>query len=139
MNARFNNNLRQGLLSRRNKIASILENLEFREVEIRVRTLGHEDKLELNRLSSLDSLDDWYHRELIELDNALARLDKGDFGMCLGCGSQIDPNWLEVFPEGEFCRNCEELEKMDGAWLRRLARAAFEVIYGIGDRAIAVW
>ena len=49
MNARFNNNLRQGLLSRRNKIAAILENLEFREVEMRVRTLGHEDKLELDR------------------------------------------------------------------------------------------
>jgi RNA polymerase-binding transcription factor DksA len=111
MNATFDHNLRQGLLSRRNKLASILENLEFREVEMRVRTLGHEDKLELNRLSSLDSLDNWYHRELIEVDNALARIDKGDFGMCLGCGSQIDPNWLEVFPEGEFCRNCEELRK----------------------------
>lgn len=111
MNARFHNTLRQGLLSRRNKIAAILENLEFREVELRVRTLGHEDKLELNRLSSLDSLDDWYHRELIELDNALARIEKGDFGICLGCGAQIEPNWLDAFPEGEFCRNCEELRK----------------------------
>jgi DnaK suppressor protein len=111
MNATVDINLRQGLLSRRNKLALILENLEFREVEMRVRTLGHGDKLELNRLSSLDSLDNWYHRELIEVDNALARIDKGDFGMCLGCGSQIDPNWLEVFPEGEFCRNCEGLRK----------------------------
>ena len=111
MNTAFGNNVRQGLLSRRNKIASILENLEFREVEMRVRTLGQEEKLELNRLSMLDSLDDWYHRELNQVDNALARIDKGNFGMCLGCGSAIDPNWLEVFPEGEFCRNCENLRR----------------------------
>ena len=111
MNAAFGNNTRQGLLSRRNKLASILENLEFQEMEMRVRTLGQEEKLELNRLSMLDSLDGWYHRELIEVDNALARLDKGDFGMCLGCGSAIDPNWLKVFPEGEFCRNCEDMKR----------------------------
>lgn len=111
MNPAFGTNLRQELLSRRNKIASILENLEFREVEMRFRTLGQAEKLELNRLGMLDCLDDWYRRELIEVDNALARIDKGDFGMCLGCGSQIDPNWIVAFPEGEFCRNCEDMKK----------------------------
>jgi len=111
MNAAFENILRQRLLMRRNELASILKNIEFRELEMRVRTLEHEDKLELNRLSSLDSLDDWYHGELIEVDNALARIEKGDFGMCLGCGSPIEPNWLDVCPEGEFCRNCEKLRK----------------------------
>ena len=112
MNAVFDNNgRRQELLSRRNKIVSILENLEFQEVKMRVRTLGQEEKIELTRLSMLDSLDDWYRRELIDLDNTLARLEKGNFGMCLGCGSAIDPNWLEAFPETEFCRNCENLKK----------------------------
>ena len=111
MNALIGSNVRQRLLSRRNKIASILENLEVREVEMRVRTPGHQEKLGLNRLTMLDSLDDWYHRELIEVDNALARIDKGNFGSCLGCGSELDPNWLEVFPEGEFCRNCEDMKK----------------------------
>ena len=38
---------------------SILENLEFREVEMRFRTLGQAEKLELNRLGMLDCLDDW--------------------------------------------------------------------------------
>ena len=111
MNALIGYNLRQRLLSRRSKIASVLENLEYREVEMRVRTLGREEKFELNRLTMLDSLDDWYHRELIEVDNALARIDKGNFGSCLGCGSELDPNWLEVFPEREFCRQCEDIKK----------------------------
>ena len=111
MNPVVDNNVRQELLSRRNKIVSILENLEFLEVKMRVRTLGQEEKIEPTRLSMLDSLDNWYRRELIELDNTLARLEKGNFGMCLGCGSVIDPNWLSSFPEAEFCRNCENLKK----------------------------
>ncbi|HET7003913.1 MAG TPA: hypothetical protein VFK65_00370 [Candidatus Binatia bacterium] len=111
MNPTFGTNLRQELLSRRNRIAAILDNLEFREVEMRFRTLGQEHKIELDRLGMLDSLDDWYRRELTEVDNALARIDKGNFGTCLGCGSQIDPNWIEAVPEGEFCRNCEDMKK----------------------------
>lgn len=111
MNAVFGNNLRQGLLSRRDKIASILEDLEFQELEVTVRTLGHEGKTTLNQWSMLGSLDEWYHRELIDVDNALARIDTGNFGVCLGCGSAIDPHTLVVFPEAEFCRNCEELRK----------------------------
>jgi RNA polymerase-binding transcription factor DksA len=111
MNAPLGESIRQELLSRRNKIASILENLQFQEVELRVRIVGHEEKLELNRLCMLDSLDAWYHRELIEVDNALMRIDTGEFGLCLGCGSQIDAHWIEVFPEGEFCRNCDQMKK----------------------------
>jgi RNA polymerase-binding transcription factor DksA len=111
MNAAFGNNLRQGLLSRRDKIASILEDLEFQELKVTLRTLGQEGKNTLNRWSTLGSLDDWYHKELIEVDNALARIDKGNFGVCLGCGAALDLNWLDAFPEAEFCRNCEELKK----------------------------
>jgi RNA polymerase-binding transcription factor DksA len=111
MNDVFSNKLSQGLLSRRNKIASILENLEVQKLEMRVKTLGREEKTELDRMSMLDLLDDWYHGELIHVDNALARTDDRNFGVCLGCGSEIDPNWLDVFPEAEFCRSCEGLKK----------------------------
>ena len=111
MNILFNQGLRQGLLARRDRLASILENLDFQELEIRRTTRGHKDNTSLNRLNMLESLDDWYHRELIDLDNALARLDKGNFGICLGCGSALDTNWIDVFPEGEFCRDCEDMKK----------------------------
>ena len=111
MNAVFGNNLRQELQSRRDKIASILADLEFQELEVTVKSLGHEGKTTLNRWSMLGSLEDWYHRELIDVDNALARIDKGNFGVCLGCGSALDLNWLDAFPEAEFCRNCEDLKK----------------------------
>ena len=111
MNASFNHELRRGLQSRRDKIASILDHLEFLERETRLRTLGHEEKAELNRLTMLDALDDWYHKELIEVDNALARIDNGIFGNCLGCGAPIAANCLDAIPEAEFCRSCEDMKK----------------------------
>ncbi len=111
MNAAFNQGLRRELLSRRNKITSILDNLELLELETRLKTLGLEEKAKLNRLTMLDALDDWYHKELIEVDNALARIDNGIFGSCLGCGAPIAANVLDVIPAAEFCRSCEDMKK----------------------------
>ena len=111
MNNALSNKLRQGLLSRREKIARILENLEVQRLALRVKTPGREEKTELNRMIMLDLLDDWYHNELIHVDNALARTDNGNLGICMGCASEIDPSWLDLFPEAEFCRSCEDLKK----------------------------
>jgi RNA polymerase-binding transcription factor DksA len=111
MNAAFNQGLRRELLTRRDKITSILDNLEFLELETRLKTLGPEEKTKLNRLAMLNALDDWYHKELIEVDNALARIDDGIFGTCLGCGAPIAANFLDVIPAAEFCRSCEDMKK----------------------------
>jgi RNA polymerase-binding transcription factor DksA len=111
MNAAFNQGLLRELLSRRDKITSILNNLEFLEVETRLKTLGLEEKAKLDRLTMLDALDDWYRKELIEVDNALARIDNGIFGTCLGCGAPIAANCLDLIPAVEFCRSCEEMRK----------------------------
>ena len=111
MDAVSNQELRRELLSRRNKIASILDNLEFLELETRLKTLGLEENTRLSRLTMLDALDDWYHKELIEVDNALARMDDGIFGSCLGCGAPIAANCLAVIPAAEFCRSCEDMKK----------------------------
>jgi len=106
MNAAFNQDLRRELLSRRNKITSILDNLEFLELETRLKMLGLEEKTKLDRLTMLDALDDWYHKELVEVDNALARIDDGVFGSCLGCGAR-----MHAIPAAEFCRSCEDMKK----------------------------
>jgi RNA polymerase-binding transcription factor DksA len=111
MNTVFDQALRRELLSRRQKITSILDNLEFLELETRLKALGVEENTRLNRLTMLDALDDWYHKELIEVDNALARIDDGIFGRCLGCGAPIAANCLDLIPAVEFCRSCEEMRK----------------------------
>jgi RNA polymerase-binding transcription factor DksA len=111
MDGVLNESLRHSLLLRRDKIKLTLQNLELQKLNLHRSTLGHNERTELSRTSMLEALDDWYHKELNEINDALTRAEKRSFGICLGCNSEIDPSWLEIFPETEFCRTCEDLKK----------------------------
>jgi DnaK suppressor protein len=41
-----------------------------------------------------------------QLEDALERLDKGDYGICESCGRPIDPGRLEVLPRTSLCIKC---------------------------------
>lgn len=48
-------------------------------------------------------------RELLrELEAALARLKRGEFGICEGCREPIPANRLEAVPWARFCCDCQE-------------------------------
>jgi DnaK suppressor protein len=49
-----------------------------------------------------------------EIDNALARLDAGTYGMCIVCGQQIAVPRLQATPTVQTCIACQErIEKQD--------------------------
>ena len=41
------------------------------------------------------------------VNDALARLDNGTFGLCLDCGQEIDAARLEAIPYAPVCLNCQ--------------------------------
>jgi RNA polymerase-binding transcription factor DksA len=41
-----------------------------------------------------------------QLEDALERLDKGDYGMCESCRRPIDPERLEILPRTSLCIKC---------------------------------
>jgi DnaK suppressor protein len=43
---------------------------------------------------------------IAQIDAALARMDAGSYGTCLGCGQQISVARLELRPYGEKCVPC---------------------------------
>jgi DnaK suppressor protein len=43
-----------------------------------------------------------------QFERALARLDEGAYGICEGCGRQIPPERLEIFPSATSCVGCQE-------------------------------
>lgn len=43
---------------------------------------------------------------LVDLSAAMARLDDGSYGVCLGCGSQIAGERLEARPSASVCIGC---------------------------------
>jgi RNA polymerase-binding transcription factor len=49
--------------------------------------------------------------ELAELDRALVRLARGTYGLCVECGSSIDPERLSVLPGAARCITCQRNEE----------------------------
>ena len=48
---------------------------------------------------------------LYHLDRALERIDKGDYGNCVGCGEEINPERLEAVPHARLCIACKSKEE----------------------------
>lgn len=61
----------------------------------------------------LHSLDDEAKQTLIRIDNALQRLQAGEYGVCLHCGVEIPQQRLKVMPYAELCVACAE---NDSSW-----------------------
>ncbi len=47
-------------------------------------------------------------RMIQDIDNALAKIEKGNFGLCESCGKEIPQARLEAIPWGRYCVQCQE-------------------------------
>ncbi len=57
--------------------------------------------------------------ELEAIEEALQRLENGNYGECENCGQPIEPRRLEIMPKTPLCRNCQQLrEKLAKATAR---------------------
>lgn len=71
----------------------------------------------IGRLSRMDAMQDQAmaletdrrrHTELDRIDQALARIDSGDYGYCLSCDDKITAKRLDNDPATPLCINCAE-------------------------------
>lgn len=46
--------------------------------------------------------------ELHEIEEALVRIDDGDYGVCMDCGIDIDLARLDAMPTAKRCIRCQE-------------------------------
>lgn len=53
-------------------------------------------------------------RALLEVDEALRRLYRGEYGTCDACGSDIPARRLEAMPQATLCLACKEKEEKTG-------------------------
>ncbi|UCD64744.1 MAG: TraR/DksA C4-type zinc finger protein [Candidatus Zixiibacteriota bacterium] len=54
-------------------------------------------------------------RFLYHIDEALRRIDQGDYGKCVGCGKQISVDRLKAVPHARLCINCKSAEEEKGS------------------------
>ncbi len=65
---------------------------------------GVDDGLELARCLA------WQKQtidRLSEVRHALKMFEQGTYGLCEGCGQQIDPGRLEALPQASLCLSCK--------------------------------
>ena len=55
------------------------------------------------------SLSDAERNTLLQIENALRRMDEGSYGRCANCGQNIAPARLDALPWARFCVDCQEL------------------------------
>jgi DnaK suppressor protein len=55
----------------------------------------------------LVALDRSIHSEMAQIEKTLARLSKGEYGVCEVCGDPITPERLEALPYAAHCVVCE--------------------------------
>jgi DnaK suppressor protein len=55
------------------------------------------------------SLSDAERNTLLQIENALRRMDEGSYGRCANCGQNIAVPRLEALPWARFCVDCQEL------------------------------
>lgn len=48
---------------------------------------------------------------LFQIEEAIGRLDTGDFGSCTNCSNEIPPARLKAVPWARYCISCQELEE----------------------------
>lgn len=57
------------------------------------------------------SLTEMDRKQLLQIEEALRRIDRGEFGRCQQCGLEIPRKRLEIQPWARHCVSCQELEE----------------------------
>ena len=58
-------------------------------------------------VAALGALSEKNIKILQDIDDAMDRLSRGDFGRCLSCGENIVEDRLKIVPEARYCASCE--------------------------------
>jgi DnaK suppressor protein len=110
---------RKQLMARRNALLQNLQNLrrealqestpggigEISSVRFHPADLGTESN-EQERQLQVAEIEE---TELIEIDQALYRMESGSYGVCQSCKEVIDFKRLNALPQARYCLRCQEL------------------------------
>jgi DnaK suppressor protein len=66
---------------------------------------GSQSEQEQRKLAEVGEVE---HREIAQIDAALARIDAGTYGVCRECGEEIEPKRLEAVPYAATCADCAD-------------------------------
>ena len=66
-----------------------------------------------NNVSSISQMSERHQRAVRDIDDALIRIESGDYGFCETCDEPIDPRRLEASPAALRCVACEAIHERE--------------------------
>ena len=99
------------LVNRRDRIMTRIRTIDDQLRQLEQNALLYDQKGEQQQRNLLIYLSNFHHTEVDQVDSALNRMAAGKYGVCLACSSQIEADWLESFPEAEFCSTCYRIRE----------------------------
>lgn len=113
MDARTLTKFRKTLLEEKQRIMNQSKNTLRTELAVSPDDLPDETDLAASEVNQnlVFKLRDRERLLLGKIDEALARIDEGSFGVCLECEEAIEPRRLEARPVSTLCIACKEAEE----------------------------
>jgi len=111
--------LRARLESDKKRLAGELEQLRAAAHPADERREGspfgkrEEEATESHELERRVALERQIRDQMAEVETALAKFEKGTYGICEGCGKAIDRARLEALPSARFCVECKARQAKD--------------------------
>jgi DnaK suppressor protein len=83
------------------------------------REIGQDGVPDIGDMSSvaysrdvLFNVSETQRQRINDIDVALEQIEKGEYGICMGCGEEISPRRMEVRPFSRYCIECKtDIEK----------------------------
>lgn len=72
---------------------------------------------------------------LSQIDEAVRRLERGDYGTCANCGREIPEVRLKALPFATLCRDCQESEEEARASVRSQENRAVSTFASLSTKA----
>lgn len=112
MDTRVLNRLRSGLVAQREQLQGMLSRVQQ---ELRATTTTHADTADqavaTYDKNVLHQQAEQAGRQFRLLDDALRRIDAGDYGECVMCGKDIAVARLQAIPWARYCVDCQQLQE----------------------------
>ena len=99
------------LSRRKQQIAVTLSHLESERSEVEKNTEWKDAWARQRRKSLLNYLNRWYAKEINEINRALERVSKDNYGSGAAANSANQSDWIETIPEAEYCRICQQMNE----------------------------
>jgi DnaK suppressor protein len=111
MKSMGNENHLYKLTKRREQIVLTLQHLEKEQQQVEQNTDWLDQAAYESRVNLLDRLNESYITEIDQIDRALDRISKNQYGFCSACHDPIEAERLEISPEAEFCSQCQGMRE----------------------------